>query len=87
MEIVRLALPDPNEDVVQELERILEQARSGEIQSFICVKLRSDGCFAVNQSGAASCLQFAGALAFAMSDLIRANNLILTSFPKNINVH
>lgn len=63
-----------NSELVDELKRILAQAESGEIVGMIAVKLRPDNAFAVVRTGRCSDLELAGALSFAMHDLISQNN-------------
>lgn len=61
-------------ELAAQLREVADQAERGEIAGIVIVKLRPDQCFAVNKFGDCSSLQLAGALAFAMHDLIVANS-------------
>lgn len=70
---ITLVRPNPNSSLIEELGRLLEQAKSGEIIGLAGVKLRPDNRFACLRVGDCSDLELAGALAFAQHDLIEGN--------------
>jgi hypothetical protein len=62
-----------NEELIEELRRLVAQAESGEICGVVAIKLRPDGKFAILRTGDCSDLELCGALAFATFDTIAAN--------------
>jgi len=62
-----------NEDLIEELRKLVAQAESGEICGVVAVKLRPDGRFAILRTGDCSDLELCGALAFASYDTTQAN--------------
>lgn len=71
--VVSLVKPEPNAELIAQIEHLLEQAKSGEIAGVVAVAFRADNSFAVKCSGHVSNLQMAGALAFAQYDIIVSN--------------
>jgi len=72
--VVALVRPDPNTALAERLRELATQAEDGKIASILMVKLRPNGDFSVEQVGKLSSLQSAGALAFALHDVIEANS-------------
>lgn len=73
MNVVKLAIPEPHKPLVEELEKILQEAKEGHCKGMLMVKFKTDGCFAVKRMGLMSDLELIGAMTFAQYDVIEAN--------------
>lgn len=60
-----------NPSLIEGLERLLERARSGEIEAIAYVALRPDQKFESNKIGHCSTLEMVGALEFVKADIVR----------------
>jgi hypothetical protein len=71
--VIALAQPESNKALIAEIENLLAQAKDGEFQGAVVVKLRTNRRFYIWTLGTFSHLQTAGALSFALHDLISGN--------------
>jgi hypothetical protein len=51
-----------DESLIKQSEALLERCKKGEVQEFMCIELRRDGCLVVNSTSVRDRHQFAGAL-------------------------
>ncbi len=72
MEVVPIRHP-VCDAVVNALEELLAEAKTGDLAAFIMVKVRHDGSFATSRHGESSQRELVGSLEFAKFDLMRAS--------------
>jgi len=65
---------DRDEGVVAALRKALDEAVSGDLVSFVMVKVRYDGSFATQREGKSSQRELIGSLMFAVHDVMEASN-------------
>lgn len=73
MELIKLPIRDRNDVLVEEVVKLLDDARAGIINGLICIKFLPEGKFAIRKVGVLSDLEVCGALAFATHDVIVQN--------------
>lgn len=72
-EVLQLVRPTVNQDLVDQMRKLLSEAERGEFTSAMVVAMREGPTFVIRRIGSCSDLELAGALAFAQYDLIEAN--------------
>lgn len=68
--------PEPNAELIADLEYALAQAKAGEIIGWVGIKMKPGGGFVSMRTGYFGDLEAIGALAFAQSDIIRNNPVV-----------
>ncbi len=71
--LVALEQPLDPREVMATLSEMLEQAKAGEVESFIAICMRPDGTFFTHHSGCKNLLALIGALHCAQHDLTVAS--------------
>ena len=74
--VIALIQPEPNKDMVAELEALLEQAERGDFVGAVIVKRTTDGRFGTRTVGVWSDLEKVGALTFAAFDVMQGNKSV-----------
>lgn len=74
--------PHRSTEMVNHVRKLLAEAEAGNFQSAIIIKLCNDDKFGIEQVGYCSRLEMAGALTFALHDVITSAPVIVPPKPK-----